>query len=224
MTLFLPQPSHPQNALAIATVRLWNSTSAPMQVEEPEVDVLWPSGRIAYSYFQGGYPAGVVSTGPPNLLPKVGLPAPITLRPRQAVARHLFVIVRSGRLRAISAVFTDGGARSIPVRTGILYVRLGRAPYPRVTIARQDGTVVATIAPTSPRQAGTLWYMSAEGCSPSAGDTGTPTWTRVPYSDRRPDGSYQFPAPRTHNCVTPQRWSLAAGWLSQPVAAANYAS
>lgn len=222
VTLFVTQPSYPQNALVKVTVRLWNSTSAPLQLMEPTptVSVLWPSGKIAYSEAEGRYPAQVVSLSSPFKEPTGGIPAPFTIRPGQAIARHVLVVMRTGRLQASVSLV---GSTAV-LKTPVLLVRLGRALYPQISFRKESSAVVATITPTSPRQAGTLWYMSAMRCYSSGGitgETGTTTWTRVLYADHRPDGSYRLPAPS--DCPTPRQWSLAAGWLSQPLAVANYA-
>lgn len=219
VTLFLIQPMEPQNALVRANVRLWNTTSSPIQVQDPTVDVLWPSGRPAFSAQQGRYPAGVVAVSPPSGVP-IGPTEPLlTIGPRQAIARHIFVIMRTGRLQATTARIQSGSGTAYVLRTPVLLARLGRAPYPRVSIGQQSGSLVATITPESPLQAGTLWYMSAMQCGTST--RGTTTWSRVPYFDRQPNGSYRLTAP---NCEGPVRWSIVAGWLGQPVGAGNYSS
>lgn len=218
VTLITTSPDYPQNALVRATVRLWNSTSAPMQVQEPTVDVLWPSGATAFSAQQGRYPAGVVAVSPPFKEPTGGPPPAPTIGPRQAIARHVFVIMRTGRLQA---VVLGGGSpvASFVLRTPVLLARLGRALSPRITFAKQGGTVVATIAPASKLQLGGLWYMSALRCGSTT--SGTVTWTHAPSADQQPDGFYRLPAP---GCQNPTEWHLVAGWLDQPLGAGNYSA
>jgi hypothetical protein len=184
-----------------------------MRVQVPAVSVLWPSGKPSFAAQEGSYPAGVVTPPPPGR--STGSPSPrtVVIGPRQAIAQHVFVIMRTGRLQAATAL--NGTA----LRTPILLVRLGRAVSPVVSIKKEGTSVVAIIKPTSASKTGNPWYMSSMVCG--AFTDVTRTWMSVPYTDRQPDGSYRFPAP---SFESPSHWSLVVGWLGRPLGAANYSA
>lgn len=219
LTLSLGQTTAPRNALVRATLQVRNvSAEAVVLSIDPDVNLLDSTGQQVYYAGQGSYPQvfpSVSTAGRPIARPRGGGPFFLTVRAKQTLTRHLFLVLRGSWLQTAVGVFHQRDPRqpyvgTTEVMTGrLMRVQLTQEVPPQIIITRHSQRTVATIKPGKVAWQGVPRYMAVQSCGISS--TGTLRWTPASnYSN----GAYHL---RMHCAAAASEWHLAVAWLNHPL-------
>jgi hypothetical protein len=208
LSLSIPRPSYPRDALVLATIRLRNLTHHTVQV--PVVGagcstvVVQVYNRPQHPLFPPTFPDALDTVSCTPHIPTV------SLAPGSTRVSHLPIILRGSHLRLVatlpiagaSTVTTPAITVQLTARTGVPTITLhtGRSPYADVRPPQHArGPLMVTE------------WLACNGGSRVFGDPWNSVWSSS-MSNRI--------APQWHwlpGCTGQREWHALAGWLNHPV-------
>lgn len=208
LTLWVSRSAYPWNGLAQVTVSIRNASRHDLQLARycltanPWVQVATVRGVVVY---------------PPALQPLMQpaclVSSTLALRPGHALTRHLYVIVRASRVRAVSVLRMPRASVALATPFYVLHPFTGYKPR---LILHTQPTVSAEVQPPTRHVTGHLVYTETYECPGPHGKgpvPGTiPGW-------RTAKGMRLAPP-----CAHPLVWDAIAGWPGQRVVTVHYAS